>query len=118
MPIESICFRAQIANIILGTQADPNGIVKNSATSFKITSESIYVNVGIINGEKGETMNLTLKHIESGTPILAKAVIEDRGNSMLVSKFTPPAHGWLKGAYRLIITSSTGLNKSVDFTIE
>lgn len=104
--------------ITIGTEIESDGIVKNPNTHFKTTSEPIYVNISIENGVKGEIIHLNFNHLESRTSILTKAVIEENGNSIVMSKFSPPSHGWLKGTYRITATSSSGVDKKSDFSIE
>lgn len=108
----------EFSNIVLGTKVDANGVLQDPSTALKTDSGNIYVNIAIINGAIGETIHLNFQHLESHSSILAKATIEENGDSMLVSVFSPPAKGWLKGNYSLTVTSSTALNKTIDFTIE
>lgn len=105
-------------SIILGEHVDEHGQIKLAATKFKSTLNDLYVNIEVKNGLKGSMVFLSLQHLDSGSSIPAKAEIEENGDSMLMSIFTPPSTGWPKGDYKLIVTTSSGLNQVVDFTID
>lgn len=114
----STTSQMQLSDVKLGTEVNAEGIIPVPTTKFKEDVGDIYVNVEIANGIKGETAHLNFKHLDSHTSILAKAAIEESGDTMLMSVFSPPSGGWPKGQYQLVVTSSTGLSKTVDFEIE
>lgn len=108
----------RVTDIKLGTGVDQDGIINSPVTHFKADVADIYVNVEIANGLKGETAHLNFKHLDSHSSIVAKASIEESGDTMLMSVFSPPSGGWPKGHYQLSVTSSKGLSKTVEFDIE
>ncbi|CUI17830.1 conserved hypothetical protein [Candidatus Protochlamydia naegleriophila] len=105
-------------SIQLGSSANEEGIIQNPQTIFPSDLRDLYVDLEIKNGSKGSIIYLSLQHIESGSSIPAKATIEDEGDTMLMSVFSPPKSGWPKGHYKLVVTTSSGLNKIVDFDID
>lgn len=108
----------ELASIKLGNQIDQNGVIEHPTAHFKTDAGNIYVNVEINHGTKGSVVSLNFQHLDTSSFIPAKATIEENGDSILMSVFSPPADGWPKGQYKLVVTSSDGLNKVVDFDIE
>ncbi len=106
------------SHLALGLEIDTNGIVKKPTTHFESNSDDIYVNIEIENGIRGTIVYLNFQHLDSGSFIPAQATIDEDGDNILMSVFSPPAGGWPKGQYKLVVTSSGGLNKVVDFEIE
>jgi Domain of unknown function (DUF4864)/zinc-ribbon domain len=113
-PMEPMSF----GTILLGENVNEQGQIQNPSHRFKSNLADLYVDLEVKNGIKGSMVYLTLEHMESGTSIPAKATIEEDGDTVLLSIFSPPAIGWPKGHYQLIATTSSGLNKVVDFDIE
>lgn len=104
--------------ITLGDQIDEQGQIQHPITTFTSNLGDLYVDIEIKNGIKGSMIYLTLEHIESGSSIPVKAAIEEDGDSILMSVFSPPTSGWPKGHYKLVVTTSSGLNQVVDFDID
>lgn len=104
-------------SIRLSDQIDEQGQVRESMTDFSSSLKDLYVDIEIKNGRKDNIVYLSLQHLESGSTIPAKATIEENGDSMLMSVFSPPSTGWLTGHYKLIVTTSSGLNSIEDFEI-
>jgi hypothetical protein len=104
--------------ISIGEQVDEQGQIKDPKTSFKSNLSDLYVDIEVKNGLKDSMVYLSLQHLESGSSIPAKAAIEENGDSLLLSVFSPPASGWPKGHYKLVVTTSSGLSNIVDFDIE
>lgn len=104
-------------DVALGTKVDTNGNIQNPSETFKRDSGNIYVNAKIINGLKGEAVQLNFKHLESQTSIITKTSIEENGDSLLFSVFSPPSGGWPEGDYQLTI-SSKGVTQTAKFSIE
>lgn len=109
---------SELSNIKIGTLVDAKGMIQNPSNRFKANSGNIYVNIDILNGVQGESIQLDFRHLESHTSILAKTTIEEEGDSNLISVFAPPVGGWLKGTYQLVVSTSMGTSQSVDFTME
>lgn len=108
----------EFSHIYLGEQIDKDGMILNPMNHFPAGTENIYVNVEIRHGVPGQIVYLNFQHLDSGSFIPAKAMIEEKGDSILVSVFSPPAGGWPKGSYKLVTTSSTGLHQIINFSIE
>lgn len=108
----------KIGSITLGSEVDEQGQIKHPANNFTSDLHDLYVDIQIVNGRKDSMIYLNLKHLESGSTIPAKAAIEENGDTMLMSVFSPPAAGWPKGHYQLTVTTSSGLEHIVEFTIE
>lgn len=115
---ESMNEPMSFGKISLGDQVDEQGQIKNAATAFQSNLHDLYVDIEVKNGRKNSMVYLSIQHIESGSSIPAKAAIEENGDTMLLSVFSPPASGWPKGHYKLVVTTSSGLNEVVDFEIE
>ncbi len=105
-------------SITLGDHVNEQGQIKNPTKTFKSDLKDLYVDIEIKNGRKNSMVFLNLKHAESGSTIPAKAAIEENGDTMLLSVFSPPASGWPKGSYTLTVTTSSNLSSSIDFDIE
>jgi hypothetical protein len=105
-------------DITLGSQVDEQGLIKQPTTRFQSGLGDLYVDIEVKNGLKGSVIYLSLQHLESHSSIPAQADIEDNGDSLLMSVFSPPGSGWPKGNYKLVITTSSGLNKVIDFVID
>lgn len=105
-------------SITLGDQVDEQGQIKKPAKIFNSDLKDLYVDIEIKNGRKNSMVYLNLKHAESGSTIPAKAAIEENGDTMLLSVFSPPATGWPKGSYKLTVTTSSNLTSTIDFDIE
>lgn len=103
--------------IRLSDQIDEQGQVQKSRTDFSSSLKDLYVDIEVKNGRKDNIVYLNLEHLESGSSIPAKATIEENGDSMLMSVFSPPSTGWLTGHYKLIVTTSSGLKNVEDFEI-
>lgn len=107
-----------IESVSVGDQTNNAGQVANPKSVFDQNLKDLYVDIEIKNGLKGTTINLNLQHEESSSSISARAVIEEIGDSVLMSVFSPPLAGWPKGHYKLLITTSSGLSHQSEFDIE
>lgn len=115
---ESVNEPMSFKSIILGDQVDEQGQIEHPANIFKSDLKDLYVDIEINNGRKSSMVYLNLQHLESGSSIPAKAVIEENGDTMLLSVFSAPAGGWPKGSYKLTVTTSSDLKSVIDFEIE
>lgn len=104
-------------SITLGNQVNEQGQIKQPSTSFKSDLGDLYVDIEVKNGRKDSMVYLNLQHLESGSSIPAKANIEENGDTMLMTVFSPPATGWPKGKYKLVVTTSSRLQEVVNFEI-
>lgn len=115
---ESVKEEMNLGDILLGNQVDDKGQIQDPKKTFPSGLGDLYVDIEVKNGLKGSVVYLSLQHLESRSSIPAQATIEENGDSMLMSIFSPPASGWPKGHYKLVVTTSSALNKIVDFDIE
>lgn len=115
---ESIEEPIAFGDLTLGDKIDEQGVIIEPQTQFKSDLQNLYINLDVENGLKGEEINLNLHHLESGSTIPVKAKITENGDTLLFSTISPPQSGWLKGKYKLDASTSSGLDKSVEFTIE
>lgn len=115
---ESNQEKMNLGTISLGDRVDEQGQINQPKNTFSSNLNDLYVDIEIKNGLKGSMVYLSLQHIDSGSSIPAKAAIEENGDTMLMSVFSPPTSGWPKGHYKLVVTTSSGLSKVVDFDIE
>lgn len=104
--------------ISLGDKVDQSGQIQDPKTSFSGDLTDLYVDIEVKDGIKGSMIYLNLKHPESGSSIPAQASIEEDGDTMLMSVFSPPPNGWPKGHYQLEVRTSSGLKKDIDFEME
>lgn len=105
------------SSIRVGDQVDEQGQIQESQSNFSSNLKDLYVDIEVKNGRKDSSVYLSLQHLESGSSIPAKAMIEENGDTLLMSVFSPPNNGWPKGHYKLIVTTSSGLNRIEDFEI-
>lgn len=117
-PTEPEIQAMSIGAITLGKEIDEQGQIRQPTQLFTSDLKDLYVDIEIHNGRKDTMIYLSLKHLESGPSIPAKASIEENGDTMLMSVFSPPAAGWPAGHYQLTVTTSSGLEHVVDFEIE
>lgn len=104
--------------ITLGDSVDEEGKINHPTKTFHSNLKDLYIDIQIQNGQKDSLIYLNLKHLESGSSIPAKAMIEESGNSMLLSVFSPPEAGWPIGHYHLTVTTSSGQESVIDFEIK
>jgi len=102
----------------VGDQVDEQGLITHPKTNFSPDLQNLYVDIEVKNGVKDSVINLNLQHQESGSSIPTKATIEENGDSLLMSVFTPPSTGWPKGHYKLFVTTSSGLSQVITFQID
>lgn len=107
----------EINSITLGDKADDQGMIINPDNHFEESLKDLYMNISIQNGVKGTPLSLILRQVESGSSISSKITLEEDGDTLLTSIFSPPAGGWLPGHYQILVSSPTGLKQAIDFEI-
>lgn len=107
-----------LGRILVGDHLNEQGQIENPKTTFPSDIKDLYVDIEVKEGAKGNMIFLKLEHQESGSSIPAQAMIEEEGETMLMSVFSPPSNGWPKGHYKLVISTSSDLSKVVEFEIE
>lgn len=103
----------------VGTTVNAENLVNTPQTVLDDKSEDIYFNLHVDGIKAGTEINVVFEHLDSHSKIdpVSKRVSED-GSVILTFIFSPPAGGWPKGNYRLLVTSSSGETGSYDFKIE
>ncbi len=107
----------EISAITLGSKADEQGLILEPSNHFDSTLEDLYVNISIQNGVKNVLLNLSLKQVDSGSSITSKITLEEDGDTLLTTIFSPPTGGWLTGHYQIIVDPSIGQKQTVEFDI-
>lgn len=107
----------EITALSLGQKADEQGIILEPSTHFVPNLGDLYVNISIQNGQKDALFNLTLKQVESGSSISSQVRLEEEGDTLLTTIFSPPPGGWLPGHYQILVNGSNGILQTVDFEI-
>lgn len=110
--------KMKIESVSLGSKIDENGQVIDPKGLFSSSLGDLFVNIEVKDGVKPSSIHLSLLHVDSGTSIPVETAIEEEGDSTLMSIFSPPASGWPKGPYKLIIKTSSGTTQAVDFKID
>ncbi len=109
----------ELSRVVLGSDVDKDGRVKNAKTSFNTGTGDIHVDLFVRSAALGAKAELIMEHIDSKTRVPpVEARIEENGDTVLSFIFAPPTHGWPKGSYRLIARSSNGREKVQEFRVE
>ncbi len=109
----------ELSKIVVGSEVDSNGHVTIPRTRFAQENNDLHVDLFVSNAQPGARTELIMEHIESKTRVPpVDTRIEDSGDTVLSFIFTPPAHGWPRGNYRLIARSSNGRERSQDFRMD
>jgi hypothetical protein len=107
------------SKIALGTETDLKGIVANPTTTFKHDAGDLYLNIHVANGALGTNVEVTFKHLDSGSNIPPiSTTLPDNGSSIISFVFSPPSKGWPKGNYQLDIKASSGESTTYDFNVD
>lgn len=107
----------EIGSITLGAMADEQGLILEPSNDFDSNLDDLYVNISIQNGAKNAILNIGLKQVESGTFTSSQVKLEDEGDTLLTTIFSPPPGGWLPGRYQITVNPSSGKEQSVEFDI-
>lgn len=107
----------EIDAITLGSKVDDQGLILESANHFDSNLGDLYVNISIQNGTKDASMNLSLTQVESGSSTSSKVQLEEDGDTLLTTIFSPPPGGWLPGHYKILVTPSNGQKQTIEFEI-
>lgn len=105
--------------IIIGSSINDQGIVTTPQSSLKQGVKDIYLNIYIANGKINIPVEVTLRHIESGSSMApVHAVITENGSSMINLVFSPPSKGWPKGSYQVRASANAAVFKTFTFNVE
>lgn len=110
--------KVEFTKIILGDKIDDTGKIVEPKTAFSPAVGDIYSNLYIQNGVKGQTFEVDLRHVESGTAIPTVKGVLDEGDEAIISLiFSPPPKGWPKGNYQITARSKES-SKTFTFRVE
>lgn len=107
------------SKFLLGSSLDEDGTVISPTTMFKSNSGDIYLNIYVNHALPATTIDVVLKHVSSQStlpPVSSR--LTQGGTAKVTFIFSPPPHGWPIGQYKLLVSSSMGVNESVEFTVE
>ncbi len=109
----------ELTKVVLGTKVDAEGVILDPVTTFKTTSGDIYANLMISHGKAGQTVEILLRHVESGStiPKVTANVLRD-GDSVINVIFSPPPKGWPKGSYQIRSSTDGRELKTYSFIVE
>jgi hypothetical protein len=109
----------ELSRVVLGTDVDRDGRVRNPASRFNTGTGDIHVDLFVRNAATGAKTELIMEHIDSKTRVPpVETRLEQSGDTVLSFIFAPPTHGWPKGNYRLIARASNGREKVQEFRVE
>lgn len=107
-----------IGGIALGDQVDGEGLILDPSSVFSSDLKELYVNVSIQNGVKDTEFDLVLTHLDSGLSVSNQTKLDENGDILLTSTFTPPIKGWLSGHYKIQVKTADGTSQAVEFEIK
>lgn len=109
----------EITKALIGTKTDLNGWVTNAATEFPADTSKITLNLWVAHAKKGDRVTVELYHKESGSSVAPVSTeIPENGEAVVTFVFTPPTQGWPKGKYTFKVTTSTGIKKNYEMTLD
>jgi TolA-binding protein len=107
----------EISAITLSSKADDQGLILESSNDFDSDLGDLFVNISIQNAIKDALLDITLKQVDSGSSISSKVKLEEDGDTLLTTIFSPPAGGWLPGHYQIIVNPSVGQKQTIELQI-
>lgn len=109
----------EFTKVQLGTKIDANGEIADPRTTFPTGKEDIYVNLFVHNGQAGKSVEVVMRHVESGSsiPPVQATILED-GDSTISLVFSPPPKGWPAGNYQLRVATDNKVYKTFVFKVE
>ena len=110
---------SQIAEILLGDQADAHGVVEKPQHRFTPTTAAIKGTVYIAGAEKGEKVTVELIYATQNLSVLTmNDNLAGTGEVTYTFSIVKPEKGWPKGDYKMVITTSDGATKDVSFQVK
>lgn len=105
--------------LIIGSRINDEGLVMDPRSSLTQEISDIYLNLYVQNGKKDLPIEVSLRHVESGSSIPpVHAMLLQDGSSMVNLVFSPPSSGWPKGNYQIRVSAGDGIFKTFTFNVE
>ncbi|MBU4233948.1 MAG: hypothetical protein L6277_07805 [Desulfobacterales bacterium] len=110
---------SKITEILVSDKADAGGVVTKHQDKFTPTTASINGTALISGMEKGQKVTADL--IYGPENLKALSITKDisgSGDVTLTFAFSKPTNNWPPGDYKVVITTSDGVSKSVPFQVK
>jgi hypothetical protein len=110
---------SKITEILLSDKADANDVVAKHQDKFTPTTASIKGTALISGMEKGQKVTVDL--IYGPENLKALTVTKDvpgSGDINFTFAFSKPTNNWPPGDYKVVVTTSDGVTKSVPFQVK
>ena len=110
---------SKITEILVNDKADADGVVTKHQDKFAPTTASIKGTALISGMEKGQKVTADLIYgPENLKALTATYDIPGSGDITLKFAFSKPTNNWPPGDYKVVITTSDGVTKSVPFQVK
>jgi hypothetical protein len=110
---------SKITKIVVGDTADAAGVVSKQKDKFPPTTASIMGTALVTGMQKGQKVTADLIYGPKNLKALTiTKEISGNGDVTLTFAFSKPTNNWPKGNYKVVITTSDGVSKSVPFQVE
>jgi hypothetical protein len=110
---------SKITQILLNEKTDAAGAVTTHQDKFATTTAAIKGTALISDMEKGQKVTADLIYgPENLKALTASYDIPGSGDVTLKFAFSKPTNNWPPGDYKVVITTSDGVSKSVPFQIK
>ena len=110
---------SKITQILVSDKADADGVVTKHQDKFAPTTASIKGTALISGMEKGQKVTADLIYGPENLKALSASYdIPGSGEVTLKFAFSKPTNNWPPGNYKVVITTSDGVSKSVPFQVK
>ena len=110
---------SKIAEIMLSSQADANGVVAKHQDTFPLTTGEIFGTALIAGAVKGEQVTTELFYVTRNLKVLSFTEdLTTDGEATFNFSIPKPDKGWPAGKYKLVIRTSDGGTKEALFQVK
>ena len=110
---------SKITQILVNDKADADGVVTKHQDKFAPTTASIKGTALISGMEKGQKVTADLIYGPENLKALSGTYdIPGSGDITLKFAFSKPTNNWPPGDYKVVVTTSDGVTKSVPFQVK
>jgi hypothetical protein len=110
---------SRIEAIMLGTQADANGVVAKHQDRFPLSTGEIFGTALIAGAVKGKQVTTELFYMTRNLKVLSFTEdLSAAGEATFNFSIPKPDKGWPAGKYKLVIRTSDGATKEVLFQVK
>jgi len=110
---------SKITQILVSDKADADGVVTKHQDKFAPTTASIKGTALISGMEKGQKVTADLIYGPENLKALSATYdIPGSGDISLKFAFSKPTNNWPPGDYKVVVTTSDGVTKSVPFQVK